>query len=95
MCEHPFLIAMKKEKKQKLNGLDIYVIFSLSVLLIFTVAEFITSTITGMEKPSLITAVFSVWGGEILSCALIKIFKLKEENSNEEIKTNDDEGAVG
>ena len=93
MCEHPFLIAMEKEKKKKLNGLDIYVIFSLSVLLIFTVAEFITSTITGMEKTSLIAAVFSCFGGEILSCCLIKIFKLKEE-SNEEIKTNDDE-AVG
>jgi len=78
---------------KKLSGLDKYVIFSLSILLIFTIAEFVVSTITGMEKTSLITAVYSVWGGEILSCALIKIFKLKEENKTDEVK--DDEGAVG
>ena len=69
---------------KKLNGLDKYVIFSLAVLLIFTVAEFVVSTITGIDHPTLCTAVFSVWGGEILSCALIKIFKLKDYT-----KTND------
>lgn len=58
-------------------------IFSLSILLIFEIAEFITSTITGIEKSSLILAVHGLWGGEILSCALIKIFKLKEENKYE------------
>lgn len=71
-------------KSKKLSGLDKYVIFSLSILLIFTVAEFVTSTITGVEKSTLCTCVFSCFGGEILSCALIKIFKLREENKSDE-----------
>ena len=41
-------------------------------------SEFITSTITGIEKSALIAAWFSVWGGEVLSLALIKIFKIKD-----------------
>jgi len=66
---------------KKLSGLDKYVIFSLTILLLFTVAEFVTSTITGIEKSTLCTCVFSCFGGEILSCALIKIFKLKEDDN--------------
>ena len=72
-------------KSKKLSGLDKYVIFSLAILLIFTVAEFIASTITGVEKSTLCTCVFSCFGGEILSCALIKIFKLKEDKDAEQI----------
>jgi len=63
---------------KKLNTLDKYVIFSFSMIVIFTIAEFITSTITGIEKSALIAAWFSVWGGEVLSLALIKIFKIKD-----------------
>lgn len=63
----------------KLSGLDKYVIFSITLLLVFTVAEFITSTITGVAHDTLITAFYACFGGEILSCALIKIFKLKRE----------------
>lgn len=60
----------------KLNGLDKYVIFSIVVLLIFTVAEMVTSFYTGTHD-TLTTALFATFGGEILSCALIKIFKLR------------------
>lgn len=68
---------------KKLNGLDKYVIFSIAILLIFTIAEFVTSTITGIEKSTLCTSVYLCFGGEILSCALIKIFKLREDNKDE------------
>lgn len=63
---------------RKLNGLDKYVIFSIVVLLIFTVAEMVTSFYTGTHD-TLTTALFATFGGEILSCALIKIFKLKDD----------------
>lgn len=63
---------------KKLNGLDKYVIFSIAVLLIFTVAEMVTSFYTGTHD-TLTTALFATFGGEILSCALIKIFKLKDD----------------
>ena len=65
---------------KKLNGLDKYVIFSIAVLLVFTVAEMVVSSVTGIPHDTLTTAVFACFGGEILSCALIKIFKLREED---------------
>lgn len=65
---------------KKLNGLDKYVIFSISVLLIFAIVEMIISTVTMVSHDTLITAIYGCFGGEILSCALIKIFKLKGED---------------
>jgi hypothetical protein len=62
---------------KKLNGLDKYVIFSIVLLLLFTVAEFITSSVTNFSHDMLITCFYAAFGGEILSCALIKIFKLR------------------
>ena len=61
----------------KLSGLDKYVIFSITILLVFTVAEFVTASITGVSHDTMITAFFACFGGEILSCALIKVFKLR------------------
>lgn len=73
------------KKKFKLRGLDLYVIFSISLLLIYTIAEFITSTITGVEKSTLTMAFFGFFGApELIGCALIKIFKLRKGDKNEE-----------
>lgn len=72
---------MKKDSNKKISALDKYVIFSFAMIIIFTLAEFITSMLTGVEHSTLIVAWFGVWGGEVLSLALIKIFKLKEENN--------------
>ena len=75
---------------KKLNGLDKYVIFSISVLVLYTIAEFITSTITGIEKSSLTMAVFGFFGApELIVAGLIKIFKIKEEKH--EIETDEPE----
>lgn len=63
----------------KLHGLDKYVIFSIGVTLIYTVAEFITSTITGISKDTLSTCVYGFFAGEIVVAGLIKIFKLHKE----------------
>lgn len=63
----------------KLNGLDKYVIFSISVTLIYTVSEFVTATITGIEKTTLSTCVYSFFAGEIVVAGVIKIFKLKDD----------------
>ena len=76
--------------KKKLTGLDKYVIFSLAIVLIYTLAEFITATVTGLEKSTLTTMVYGFWAGELISCALIKIFKLKHDK--EEDTTDDDSG---
>ena len=67
-------------KSKKLSGLDKYVIFSIAIMLVFTIAEFVAACVTGMEQSTLITCFTAVFGGEVFSCALIKIFKLREEN---------------
>jgi hypothetical protein len=68
---------------KKLNGLDKYVVFSISVTLVYTVAEFITATITGVEKATLSTCVYGFFAGEIVIAGLIKIFKLKSDSPDE------------
>ena len=65
---------------KKLNGLDKYVIFSIGVLLAYIITEMIVSTISGVLHDQLSVIVGTSFGGEILSCALIKIFKLREED---------------
>ena len=69
-----------KRNISKKKSLTLYVVFSITVLLIFTIVEMIVSTITGISHDTLTTCFYSCFGGEILCCALIKIFKLKEEN---------------
>ena len=68
---------------KKIPSLTKYVVFCLSMLTIYTVAEMIVSTKSGIQHDQLTTMVFSVLGGEVLCACLIKIFKLKEENRDE------------
>lgn len=63
---------------KKLNGLDKYVIFCISITLIYTVIEFIVSTITGISHDTLTTCLYAAYAGEFISCALIKIFKIRK-----------------
>ncbi len=67
---------------KQIPSLTKYVIFSIALLLIYMVVEFSFSVITGTSHDTLTTCVFACFGGEILSCALIKIFKLKGDNTN-------------
>lgn len=63
--------------KKKLSGLDKYVIFSFTVLIVYTIAEFVFSTITGIHHDTLTIALYGAFGGELLLCAVIKKYKLK------------------
>lgn len=61
------------------HSLTWYVIFSIAVLLIYAVLEFISPD----SHDTLTTCMFACFGGEVLYCALIKIFKLtKGDNGN-------------
>ena len=62
-----------------LKDLTKYVIFSITVVLIYTICEFITSTITGLSHDVLSGCVYGFWGGEMVLLALIKIFKIRRE----------------
>ena len=71
------------EQKRKIHSLTLYVIFSITVLIIYTIVELLLSTLTSISHDTLTTCVYAAFGGEILACALIKIFKLREENKDE------------
>ena len=78
------------KKKQKINTLDIYVIFSIFVLLLYTVISQIVAIMYNVQLDTLTTCFFAAFGGEILSACLIKIFKLKktEETDKTEVPTD-------
>ena len=69
-----------KEKIKNMPSLTKFIIFSFAVILVYTTIEFIFSTTTGISHDTLTTCLYACFGGEVLSCALIKVFKLKEEN---------------
>lgn len=65
--------------KKKLQALDKYVIFSITVLIVYAIVERTISAVTGLTADTLTTCVYAAFGGEILSCCLIKLFKLRRE----------------
>lgn len=67
------------KKIKEAPSLTKYVVFSIALLLVYSVTEFIFAVVTEISHDTLTTCIFAAFGGEILSCALIKIFKLKEE----------------
>lgn len=71
----------KRSFREKIEQmpLSIYVCISLGLIIIYSIVELIISTITEISHDTLTTCFYAVFGGEVVSCALIKIFKLKEE----------------
>lgn len=88
-----------KKRKRKIKSLDIYVTFSIASLIIYTIISQIIATKTGMMLDTLTTCFFSFFGGEIVTCGLIKIFKLrdskKEDIGIDNINSDNNEIAVG
>lgn len=66
-----------RRRKHKADKLAKFVSLSLTVVIVYTIAEMIVSSKTGITHDTLTTCFFAVFGGEVVSCALIKIFKLK------------------
>lgn len=86
------------KKKPKINTLDVYVIFSIFVLLLYTIISQIVAIVYNVQLDTLTTCFFAAFGGEILSACLIKIFKLKKEEGTTEYttkKTEDSEEIFG
>lgn len=72
-----------RNRRKRTRTLDKYVVFSITILLIFTVSQMVITAITGIEQSTLITCFFACFGGELFLCAMIKRLKLKEGNRNE------------
>ena len=88
-----------KKRKRKIKSLDIYVTFSIASLIIYTIISQIIATRTGMMLDTLTTCFFSFFGGEIVTCGLIKIFKLRDSKKDDigidNINSDNSEVAVG
>ena len=76
--------AKNDGKNEVPRSLTLYVVFSILVVLIYTLSEFIISTIFGISHDTLTTCVYGFFAGEVVVCGLIKIFKLKNnDNTND------------
>ncbi len=73
------------KKKKKLPALDKYVIFSFTVLIIYSIAEFLVSTITGISHDVLTGFVYAAFGGELVMLCMIKRLKLKKGDTDNEM----------
>jgi len=73
---------MKKRKKKSLQDIPLadYVVFSIKMLIIFTIIVLVMSAFSIMISDTLISCFFAAFGGEFLVCGLIKIFKLKDKD---------------
>jgi hypothetical protein len=70
-------------RHKRIPSLTKYVMFSIGVLLLYSMAEFTFAITSDTAHDTLTTCFFGCFGGEILACALIKIFKLKGDNNDE------------
>ena len=80
---------MKLKDKLQQIPLANYIVYSIIIILIYSIAEFIFSTLTGISHETLTTCVYAFFGTEIASCAFIKVYKIKKETvdfDNEENK---------
>ncbi len=81
------MFKLLKFKLIKAHSLGLYVTFSIASLIIYTIVSQILAYTSGIILDTLTTCFFGFFGGEIVMCALIKIFKLKDtkkENTIEE-----------
>lgn len=78
---------MKKISKLKRNlrkaPLEYYVAFSIALVIIFSVVMIILFCKYSQIPDTLCTCFYGTFGGELLVCALIKIFKLKDNGGDE------------
>ena len=78
------IIQKIKSKFKNVKALDVYVTFSILSLIVYTVISQILSVYYGVILDTLTTCFFGFFGGEVVTCGLIKIFKLKDNKNSEE-----------
>ena len=85
------IIQKIKSKFKNVSALDIYVTFSILSLVIYTIISQLLAMFYNVILDTLTTCFFGFFGGEIVTCGLIKIFKLKDVKK----ETINDDIAVG
>lgn len=86
------IISKIKSKFKNISALDVYVTFSILSLVVYTVISQLLAINFGVILDTLTTCFFGFFGGEIVTCGLIKIFKLKDVKKE---NTNLDDGGLG
>lgn len=66
--------------KRTIKSLSIYIIISLSLVILFTAVVTILKVVTGLDFSMEYATFCGVFGGEIVTCGLIKIYKLKRND---------------
>lgn len=74
----------RHKRRRKISDLTKYVIFSISVTIVYTVMEFIFSILTGVSHDILSGCVYGFFAGELVITGILKIFKLRGSNDNNE-----------
>lgn len=64
--------------KKKVSKLDVYVVLCIASVFIFTIVNQVMLCFGITINDTLITCFYATFGGEMLSCALIKVLKLKK-----------------
>lgn len=75
--------AARPHKRKKMPSLSKYMVFSIGFVVLYTIAEFIVSTKYKVSHDVLTGCVYGFFGGEVVTCGLIKIFKLKEDKDED------------
>lgn len=72
-----------KHIKNRLQEIPLanYIVFSIVIILIYSISEFIFSTLTGVSHETLTTCLYAFFGTEIASCAFIKVYKIKNADA--------------
>lgn len=66
------------KKFNSLKTLSKFVAFSIFVVIIYAIMEFISAIVFQVSHETLTTCIFTLFGTELATCGFIKIFKLKE-----------------
>lgn len=62
-----------------MKTLSKFVLFSMTMIILYTIAELTISFFTGQNHDQLTTCVFMFFGTEIAMSGFLKIFKIREE----------------
>lgn len=69
--------------KKKGSKLKYFVGFSIGMCILFTIVMIIVFCLFETIPDTLCTCFYATFGGECLSCALIKVFNLRSKNNDE------------
>lgn len=68
-----------------MKSLTKFVIFSIFVVILYSVVDIVLQYRDVTLSDTLTTCIYGFFGGEVVTCALIKIFKLKERGNDMDV----------